>query len=128
MTTRLGDDAGDGRGQVVFEDILPDLTRRTIGIAGKIADLTGYLGPWVLGVAATGIAGKPAFGAGRANLSNGGFFGTDQEQYRRYVEAATAELHQTPGAVTERLVGRFLRSIGFENAPNIRRMLDDAGS
>jgi len=128
MTTRLGDDAGGGRGQVVFEDILPDLARRTIGIAVKIADLTGYLGPWMLGVAATNIAGKPAYGSGRVNFSTIGTFGTDTLEYRRYTEASALELRQTPGAVNQRLMGRFLRSIGFDKAPSIRPLLEDAAT
>lgn len=125
MTTRLGDDAGNGRGQIVFEDILPDLTRRTVSMAAFISDLTGYLGPWMFGVAVANIAGKTAYGSGRANLSTIGRFGTDQTEYRRYTEASALEVRQTPGAVTERLVGRFLRSVGFENAPHIRPLLDD---
>lgn len=125
MTTRLGDDAGNGRGQVVFEDVLPDLARRTIGIAAAIADLTGYLGPWMLGVAATNLAGKSAYGSGRVNISSIGTFGTDNHEYRRYTKASATELHQTPGALNERLVGRFLRSVGFDNAPSIRPMLED---
>jgi hypothetical protein len=128
MTTRLGDDPGGGRGQVVFEDILPDLVRRTIGIAVKIAELTGYLGPWMLGVAATSIAGKPAYGSGRINFSTIRTFGTDHHEYRRYTEASALELQQTPGAVNQRLVGRFLRSIGFDNARSIRPLLEDTAT
>lgn len=127
MTTRLGDDVA-GRGQVVFEDVLPDLARRTIGIAASVADLTGYLGPWILGVAATRIAGKQAFGEGRVNVSTIGTFGVDQHEYRRYSEASSLELRQTPGAINQRLVGRFLRSIGFDNAPSIRPLLEDAAT
>lgn len=124
MTTRLGDEL-PSRGQVVFEDILPDLTRRTIGIAAMVTDLTGYAGSWVLGVAATGIAGKSAYGSGRVNLSTLGTFGADQTDYRAYTEASTVELQTMPGGVTARLVGRFLRSIGFENAPRVRPLLED---
>ncbi len=124
MTTRLGDEVS-GRGQVVFEDILPDLTRRTIGIAAVVADLTGYAGSWVIGVAATGIAGKSACGSRRESLSALGTFGADQADYRAYTEASTVELHTTPGGVTARVVGRFLRSIGFENAPRVRPLLED---
>lgn len=124
MTTRLGDGV-EGRGQIVFESILPDLVRRTVSMASLVSDLTGYLGPWMFGVAATNIAGKPAYGSGRINLSTSGTFGTDQPEYRRYTEASMIEVQQTPGAVTERLVGRFLRSVGFENAPLIRPLLED---
>lgn len=124
MTTRLGADYGEGH--VVFESMLPHLTRRTIGIAAAVADVTGYGGPWVLGVAATNIAGKPASGERRLMRSGLGTFGTDNDEYRRYAEASTVELRQTPGAVTDRLVGRFLRSVGFENDPGIRPLLEDA--
>ncbi|WP_121258975.1 helix-turn-helix domain-containing protein [Nocardioides ferulae] len=124
LTTRLGDGI-EGRGQVVFEDILPDLVRRTVSMASYVSDLTGYLGPWMFGVAATNIAGKPASGSARINLSTIGRFGTDQPEYRRYTEASRVEVQQSPGAVTERLVGRFLRSVGFENAPSIRPLLED---
>lgn len=125
MTTRLGDDAGDGRGEVVFENILPDLVRRTVSMAARVADLTGYAGPWMFGVAAIGLAGKPAYGAGRVSRYSVGTFTADQDEYTRVVEASRIELFDTPARVTERLVGRFLRSVGFDQAPAIRKLLDD---
>lgn len=125
MTTRLGDDAGEGRGQVVFETILPDLVRRTVGVAAEISDLTGYHGPWMFGVTATGLAGKTAHGTGRIGGYSSGTFKADQDEYTRIVEASQLEITNTPGRVTERLVGRFLRSIGYDQAPAIRRFLDD---
>jgi hypothetical protein len=124
MTTRLGD-ATEERGQVVFEDVLPDLTRRTIGLATSVAERTGYLGSWVFGVAATNIAGKSAYGTGRIGHSALSTFGTDYPEYRQYAEASTTELQQAPGALTQRLVGRFLRSVGFHDAPHIRPLLED---
>lgn len=109
----------------MFEEVLPFLVRRTVGMAALVTDLTGYLGPWMLGVAATGIAGLPAHGKGRLLVSSPGTISADQDDYRRYTTASGVELQQTPGTVTERLVGRFLRSIGFENAPAIRPLLTD---
>lgn len=121
MTTRLGD-KGNGDDQVVFASILPHLTRRTIGIAAAVADLTGYLGPWMLGVAATNLAGKPA----HESRFHRATFGADHGEYRKHTEASAAELRQTPGAVTYRLVGQFLRSVGLDGAPDIRPLLEDS--
>lgn len=85
----------------------------------------------MLGVAAVGIAGKPAEGEGRVRRSVLGTFWNDMHEYRSYTEASTVELRQAPGAVT-RLVGRFLRSIGFDTpgkpAPRSRRSKTQPGT
>lgn len=125
FSTRLSDQADEQRGQQVFEEVLPFLVRRTIGVASHVSDLTGYLGPWMIGVVATGIAELSAYGSGRMLTSRLATFGTDQTEYRRYTTASGLELHQTPGAVTERLAGSFLRSIGFEESPRVKPLIPD---
>ena len=110
LTTRLSDQPREGA-QVLFAVMIPVLTRRVLSIAAAVADHCGYQGPWLLGVAATGIAGQAAwtegYGLGYSNTR----LAQDQDDYRATTTASYAELTQTPGAVTSRLVGRLLRSL-----------------
>lgn len=84
LNTRLSDQISAEAGYQVFEEFLPYFVRRTVGIAAEVSDSTGYVGPWVLGVAATGIAGLSAYGSGRLFTSRLATFGADQDEYRRY--------------------------------------------
>jgi hypothetical protein len=110
LTTRLSDQPREGA-QALFAVMIPVLTRRVLSIAAAVADHCGYQGPWLLGVAATGIAGQAAwtegYGLGYSNTR----LAQDQDDYRATTTASYAELTQTPGAVTSRLVGRLLRSL-----------------
>ena len=117
-------DAVEGR-QVLFEGAMPDLVRRTVGVAAAVADRTGYLGQWMLGVAATGIAGLPVYGSGRVFASALATVGADHLEYRQYTAAAALELQESPGAVTQRLVGRFLRSIGYDQHSSLLHLVTD---
>lgn len=122
MTTRLSDTV-DARGPQVFIDVLPDLTRRVVGAAAAVSNLTGYAGQWYLGVAACGLAEARVFGGlVNAHLA---VFGADQDTYDKTTFASTAELRTYPGAVTHRLVGRFLRTVGWEQAPHLQPLVTD---
>ncbi|MGL5825766.1 MAG: AlbA family DNA-binding domain-containing protein [Nocardioides sp.] len=125
LNTRASDTAGGAKSAVLFEEALPDSVRRTVGMAEHIANQTGYLGPWMIGAAMTGIAGLSAYGEGRLLRSPLASVGIDTDEYRQQTTASYVELQQTPGAVTARIVGRFLRSIGFADSPAIAPLLTD---
>ena len=126
MTTRLSDSVGSGDSEVLFETMMPILTRRVVGLACAMADNVGYAGPWMLGVAATKIAGLQAFMEGGRWDFDARALPKDQDEYRRHTTATNAELLQTPGAVTERLVGRFLRSLGLDAYPRVTAFITDS--
>lgn len=105
LMTRFSDVLGSGSSeQVLMLDVAPVLTLQVVRIASAVADHCGYFGPWMLGVAATGIAGLTA--------TNGRQLGQDVEEYRMVTTASTEELAQFPGFVTTRLTGRLLRALG----------------
>jgi len=106
MTTRFSDVDRSGE-QVFFEEMLPVLVRRVVGIAAAVAGRTGYLGQWMIGLAVTGVAGMGPYLNGGHNY--GRRFGVDQPEYRRETVASSLELTEGPGAVTERIVGRYAR-------------------
>jgi hypothetical protein len=109
MTTRFSDDPGDGNGQQIFAVMAPVLTRQAIAIAEAVSDRTGYLGPWMLGCAATGIAGLTAHSP--SLRTSAAPYPRENDTYRATTTASPAEMSQTPGALTLRLVGRLLRTL-----------------
>lgn len=47
----------------------------------------------------------------------------DLATYERYTSASSSEVQQHPGAVAQRLVGRFVRGVGLERLPEIAAAL-----
>lgn len=122
MTTRFSDEDRGGQ-QVLFEIMLPVLARQTISIAAEVADHASYGGGWLLGVAATGIAGLPAHLSGRWVLGRHAV-GTDQDEYRQTTSCSTAELGSHPHDVAARLAGRFVRSLGLTDLDEVQELLN----
>lgn len=110
MTTRLSDGLQGDDTQMIFADMIPVFTRQLIELARGVSDHTGYLGPWLLGHAATGIAGLSAYI--HQFRSAGPSLPRDLNRYSKTVTASVAELSQTPGELTRRLTGQLLRSLG----------------
>jgi hypothetical protein len=105
--TRLGPSGDSDQRQFIWDYFLVRGTRQFLALVETVSNDIDYLGPWGLGIAATGLRGKTA-SAG----SNRWFppsFASDEDTYRRVTMASASELRQRPGAVTERLVGRLLR-------------------
>ncbi len=111
LTTRLSDE-WRGDGQVLLLDVVPVLTLRVVRVASAVADHCGYMGPWILGVAAIGIAGLGRFDPEMSTFDRRPRIGRDVNEYRAVTTASTAELSQLPGGVTTRLTGRLLRALG----------------
>jgi hypothetical protein len=109
MTSRLSDDHG-GQGQRIFAVVIPTLVRQSIGIAAAVSAHAGYLGPWMLGCAATGLGGMPA--SSDDHRVTGRPWPVDSDDYRMTTTASTTELEQAPGSLTRRLAGRLLRGLG----------------
>ncbi|MGO4363035.1 AlbA family DNA-binding domain-containing protein [Terrabacter sp. RAF57] len=121
MTTRFSSDI-DGS-QELFEDMLPVLVRRILAIAVGVSDSVGYNGLWMIGLEANGIAGLVAYGSRRGFGHHA--LSADQHVYRSEATASTAELAQAPGAVTGRLAGRYLRSLGLHRADRFLTLISD---
>lgn len=113
MSTRLSYQLDLNQPQQIITEVMPVLTRQTLAIAASIADHTGYLGPWLLGCAATGIAGMPTT---VSKLGIGFPVPSDLDQYRKTTRASSAELSQMPGPITRRLIGQLLRTIALEDS------------
>lgn len=123
LTTRLSDTLTSGE-EVLFEGVPVVLVRRTLSTAAAVAEHTGYAGPWALGVHADKLAGLRAHMRGNA-FDDDRRLPVDMMVYRQTATASTDELVQTPGAVTKRLVGRYLRALGLQNAPSYAPWLSD---
>ena len=84
-------------------------SRQFVALTAAAAEHAGYLGTWILAAGATGIGGLPVHDyllRGRAGPRS------DASTYRRATTASYVELIKQPGTVTERLIGRLLRSTG----------------
>jgi hypothetical protein len=108
LTTRLSGEDENGE-QRILETMLPEFVRQAANLAAGVATAVGYAGMWDLGVAAIGLAGLriwrgPAYSTTPA-------YPADRNEYRETTSAHTAELSQDAGAVTARLVGRYLRTL-----------------
>jgi len=118
VMTRLSDRLrGDGPNaglSVIFDEAAVVYVRRLLALVVEIADATGYLGGWQLAAGGTGLKGLSSYEhvnrfGGRYQAQ---FF--EDNVYRRATIASYAELTQVPGAITNRLLGRFLRKLGTE--------------
>lgn len=122
MTGRFSGTLDDN--EVLFETMLPVLTRQTIDIAGKVAEHANYGGAWHFAIVATGIAGLPAHLRGRSYAHAGRHVGADTDRYERATTASTHEVLEEPWGVAQRLAGRFVRSLGIETNQHVLEVLD----
>jgi len=103
-------DGGGHESAWLFDAHATALTRRLLAVAAQLSLITGYLGPWSLAAGLTGIRGT------RSVMWFQDFYGDgpvcEAEDYRRSVQVSTVELQTTPGRVTDRLLGRLLRTTG----------------
>lgn len=118
MTARFSDttDRDDPAEQVIFVNMMPILVRRSISMAVAVADQCGYQGGWLAGIGATGLNGQTGWAGPTWYHDYPSKLSRDQADYRMTTTASLAELIQMPGSVTRTLTGRFLRSLGQEDA------------
>lgn len=114
FNSRLSDAPTDGGEQRILDTTLPQTVRQVVNLTAGVADRIGYGGVWNVGVVATGLAGLVLW-RDRAGYWDLPPYPSDQTEYREIASASTVELNQQPGAVTERLVGRFLRTLNLSN-------------
>lgn len=114
FNSRLSDAPNDGGEQRILDTTLPQTVRQVVNLTAGVADRIGYGGVWNVGVVATGLAGLVLW-RDRAGYWDLPPYPSDQTEYREITSASTVELNQQPGAVTERLVGRFLRTLNLSN-------------
>lgn len=123
MTGRFGDQMREGT-KVLFESILPTMVRQTVDIAGQVSKLANYGGLWRFAVLASDIAGLPAHVHGRAWQVGEIVVDADTNEYLSTTHAATIEVQSAPWQVTDRLAGRFVRSLGISAMPEVRAAME----
>jgi hypothetical protein len=101
--------------QVIFENAAVIYTRQLIALTLAAAEEAGYFGNWLLGIGATGLKGKCAYQMSHGYISDRAKQPYDSDEYIRTCLVTYAELNQSPGQATERLVGKLLRSLGTYN-------------
>lgn len=113
FTGRLSDELRGA--EYLLIHTVPVLVRRVVHIARAVSEHAGYLGPWMFGVAATRIGGLTAI-SNEMSFRSDRPLPQDARDYRQVATASAAELQQTPGAVTGRLVNRLLRAVDRSGA------------
>ena len=108
---RLSDALGRGEStvQMLFDDLLLTYVVRTLTLVQAIAEITGHFGEWDLGLGANGLSGVRSYKA-NDTFHDGTQYSVDD--YRRTTTTSYPELTKSIGAVTERLVGSLLRTLG----------------
>lgn len=96
--------------QVLIPSAVITYARQFVAVTAAAAEHAGYLGTWVLAAGATGLQGLPVHDHLITGNPSPHY---DAADYRQATTASYAELLGQPAAVTERLVGRFLRSLGM---------------
>lgn len=100
--------------ELLFDGWVPELVREGISVAAQVAQRFDYRGPWSLGVAMTRIGGLTVYSNARELTRSPRKIESTADHYRAWTQATGDELSTTPGALTEALVGRFLRAAGSE--------------
>jgi hypothetical protein len=127
--SRLSDSLEDrfadqpGSTQILFPSAAVVYARQFVALVAAAAERAGYLSTWVLAAGATGLQGVPVYDFRRQGDPSPLYVAATYEQATR---ASYAELVRQPGAVTERLIGRLLRSLGVHS--NYARALIDLAS
>lgn len=126
-TGRLSDALSSaGAQQVIFDEMPVVLTRQLVMMAGHVGRETGYRGQWLVGVAAVGIEGLQAYDDRSMFRSFAQAYPSGAGDYRSVLVATAEEVDQTPGRLTERLVGRLLRALGRSDRYYAALVADEA--
>lgn len=96
--------------QVVIEAVVAGLTNRAVRLTGDVASKSGYFGEWALGVAMTGLRACESHAVAISRFGSAQPYPDDR--YQSLTRASTPEIHNHPGVVTDRLVGRLFRTLG----------------
>lgn len=116
-SSRLSDNPGQSSGdeQALFDSAAVGLTRRMLEVVRLTAEQAGYFGNWTLAVGATRLQGRRRY-AGEAWAFAGMSARYTQDTYKQATGATWADLNAAPGAITGRLLGPLLRSLGSQDA------------
>lgn len=113
--SRLSDVRGQGSKpdeQVIIESAAVTNARRFLGLVVAAGERAGYFGNWALALGATGLHGLRA-APKRNPWGDGPPY--DRDTYTAATATTWAELNQTPGAITRRLIGPLLRALDTES-------------
>lgn len=100
--------------EYVMPAVIIGLTMQALHLIARIAEITGYRGPWACGLALTGLRGRPA------HWSDQGFAESPypDDAYTQLTTATPGEL-ETPHRIGWRLLGPFLRALRSADRPDL---------
>lgn len=106
------DSTDDRPDHVILDSAAVIHTRRFLALVIAAGERAGYFGTWTLAIGATGLQRLRA-ASERHSWDTGDAY--DRHTYTAATAATWAELNQTPGAITRRLIGPLLRALGTES-------------
>ena len=109
------------REQMIFDWVAVSLTLRFLAIVVAAAGEADYVGNWALAFGATRLRGRRAFNPEH----QGSPARYSRDDYSQATATTWAELNNAPGAITGRLVGSLLRSLGTERRGGYAPLLAD---
>ncbi|MBL1086738.1 ATP-binding protein [Streptomyces actinomycinicus] len=116
-SSRLSDNPGESNGgeQALFDTAAVGLTRRTLEVIRLTAEQAGYFGNWSFAVGATRLQGRRRYTGGGPRGFSSLSASYTRDTYTQATGATWADLNATPGAITARLLGSLLRSLGSQD-------------
>lgn len=110
--SRLSYAPGGETSQELGDMLLVLLVRQVMAVVVAVSDRVDYLGSWGLGVACTGV--RDLIAAGHKYRTFVDIPPYTDDEYRNVTFASYEDLTKAPGAVTDALIGRFLRALDVE--------------
>ncbi len=120
LSERIDPNSTDAE-QVLFDTGAVILTRHMLELVRLVSGEVGYHGNWAVGVGATRLRGRRRY-SGQSRFPSNHKYSADT--YEETTGVTLAELNDAPGAVTRRLLGPLLRSLGSEE--EFAKALNDA--
>jgi hypothetical protein len=107
----------------IWENLIAGLTWRVLRAAEAVAQETGYVGGWDIGVALTNAHGVASFPYGQTTIGGAKLARADVKipfaatDYRAVTEATYPEMTENRYAVMQRLLGRLNRALNDDAIP-----------
>jgi hypothetical protein len=100
--------------QVIIDPAAVNFTRRFLALVVATAQQAGYLGNWSLAFGATRLRDRAPYTPNGSWAALGPTHRYNKDSFARSTGATWAELQAAPGAITNRLLGPLLRSLGVD--------------
>jgi hypothetical protein len=119
---RATDYAYQGR-KCVIEVAVLGLPHEVVKLSDVLSKAVAFSGSWDFAIAITNLRGAISYMRPQRMHSVMDSPAYDTDEYRTSTRASAQEIRARPGVIVNRLVGRLMRAIGIEQAPELQELL-----